>query len=49
MFVKFLYLAPFIFGFIPGYTLQGDLCDIVKVFVLELLATWGYSWVLSGI
>ena len=49
MFSKFLYLAPFIFGFVPGFTLQGDLWDIVKVFVLVLFATWGYSWVLSGI
>ena len=49
MFAKFLYLAPFIFGFVPGFTLQGDLWDIVKVFVLVLFATWGYSWVLSGI
>ena len=48
-FAKFLYLAPFIFGFVPGFTLQGDLWDIVKVFVLVLVATWGYSWVLSGI
>ena len=49
MFAKFLYLAPFIFGFVPGFTLQGDLWDIVKVFVLVLFANWGYSWVLSGI
>ena len=32
MFAKFLYLFPFIFGFVPGFTLQGDLWDIVKVF-----------------
>ena len=25
MFAKFLYLAPFIFGFVPSFTLQGDL------------------------
>ena len=30
MFAKFLYLAPFIFGFVPGFTLQGDLWDIVN-------------------
>ena len=49
MFAKLLYLAPFIFGFVPGFNLQGDLWDIVKVFVLVLFATWGYFWVLSGI
>ena len=49
MFAKFLYLAPFILGFFPGFTLQGDLWDIVKVFVLVLFANWGYSWVLSVI
>ena len=48
-FAKFLYLGPFLFGYVPGFSLDGTAGDIVKAFVLILLGTYGYSWILSGI
>lgn len=48
-FAKFLYLGPFLFGYVPGFSLQGDSMDIAKTFVLILLGTFAYSWFLSGI
>lgn len=46
-FAKFLYLGPFLFGFVPGFTLQGDAWDIVKAFVLILIGTYLYSYLMS--
>jgi TRAP transporter 4TM/12TM fusion protein len=48
-FAKFLYLGPFLFGYVPGFSLQGTPMDIVKAFVLIILGTYAYSWFLSGI
>jgi TRAP transporter 4TM/12TM fusion protein len=48
-FAKFLYLAPFIFGYVPAFSLNGSTTDIVTVFALVLIGTYGYSWLLSGI
>ncbi|MGD8649826.1 MAG: TRAP transporter fused permease subunit [Desulfobacterales bacterium] len=48
-FAKFLYLGPFLFGYVPGFSLNGSGWDIIKAFVLILLGTYGYSWILSGI
>jgi TRAP transporter 4TM/12TM fusion protein len=48
-FAKFLYLAPFLFGYVPGFTLQGSSADITKSFVLIFFGTYLYSWLLSGI
>jgi TRAP transporter 4TM/12TM fusion protein len=48
-FAKFLYLGPFLFGYVPGFSLDGSAWDIVKAFVLILLGTYAYSWILSGI
>ena len=48
-FAKFLYLGPFIFGYVPAFSLNGSATDIAIVFVLVLVGTWGYSWLLSGI
>jgi TRAP transporter 4TM/12TM fusion protein len=48
-FAKFLYLGPFLFGYVPGFSLDGSAWDIIKAFALILLGTYGYSWVLSGI
>jgi TRAP transporter 4TM/12TM fusion protein len=48
-FAKFLYLGPFLFGYVPGFSLDGSTMDIVKAFVLILLGTYAYSWFLSGI
>ena len=48
-FAKFLYLGPFLFGYVPGFSLNGSSTDIIKSFVLILLGTYAYSWLLSGI
>jgi len=48
-FAKFLYLAPFIFGYVPAFSLDGSTSDIVITFVLVAVGTWAYSWLLSGI
>lgn len=46
-FAKFLYLGPFLFGYVPGFTLQGDAFDIAKVFVLIIIGTYLYSYLMS--
>ena len=46
---KFLYLGPFIFGYVPAFSLNGSAMDIVITFVLVFFGTWAYSWFLSGI
>lgn len=48
-FAKFLYLAPFIFGYVPAFSLDGSSMDIAITFVLVFFGTWAYSWFLSGI
>ena len=48
-FAKFLYLGPILFGYVPGFSLDGSAWDIVKAFVLIFLGTYAYSWILSGI
>ena len=48
-FAKFLYLGPILFGYVPGFSLDGSSTDIIKAFVLILFGTWLYSWLLSGI
>jgi TRAP transporter 4TM/12TM fusion protein len=48
-FAKFLYLGPFLFGYVPGFSLDGSAMDIIKAFVLILMGTYAYSWFLSGI
>jgi TRAP transporter 4TM/12TM fusion protein len=48
-FAKFLYLGPFLFGYVPGFSLDGSTMDIIKAFVLIIFGTWAYSWILSGI
>ena len=47
-FAKFLYLGPFLFGYVPGFSLQGDTFDIIKAFVMIFFGTWLYSYILSG-
>jgi TRAP transporter 4TM/12TM fusion protein len=47
-FAKFLYLGAFLFGYVPGFTLNGSSMDIVKAFALIIIGTYGYSWILSG-
>jgi TRAP transporter 4TM/12TM fusion protein len=46
-FAKFLYLGPFIFGYVPGFSLNGSYWDIIKAFVLIALGTYAYSYFLS--
>ncbi len=48
-FAKFLYLGPILFGYVPGFSLDGSAMDIVKAFVAILIGTYAYSWFLSGI
>jgi TRAP transporter 4TM/12TM fusion protein len=48
-FAKFLYLGPFLFGYVPGFSLNGSSWDIIKAFVLIILGTYAYSYLLSGI
>ena len=48
-FAKFLYLGPFIFGYVPGFSLNGSAMDIAITFTLVIIGTWAYSWLLSGI
>ncbi|MEJ2454056.1 MAG: TRAP transporter fused permease subunit [Candidatus Thiodiazotropha sp.] len=48
-FAKFLYLGPFLFGYVPEFSLNGTPRDIIIVFVLILIGTWAYGWLLSGI
>jgi TRAP transporter 4TM/12TM fusion protein len=48
-FAKFLYLGAFLFGYVPGFSLNGSSTDILVAFVLIFFATWAYSWLLSGI
>jgi TRAP transporter 4TM/12TM fusion protein len=48
-FAKFLYLGPLLFGYVPGFSLDGTPMDIVKAFIVITLGTWAYSWFLSGI
>ncbi len=46
-FAKFLYLGPFLFGFVPEFSLQGDTWDIVKVFGLIIIGNYFYAYFLS--
>jgi len=48
-FAKFLYLGAFLFGYVPGFSLNGSTTDIVKAFILIIIGTYAYSWFLSGI
>ncbi len=47
-FAKFLYLSPFLFGYVPGYSLTGAPSDIIKAMVLIAIGTWIYGYLLSG-
>ncbi len=48
-FAKFLYLGPLLFGYVPGFSLDGSSTDIIKAFIAIFFGTWAYSWILSGI
>ncbi len=46
-FAKFLYLGPFLFGYVPGFSLDGSTTDIIKAFVLIVLGTYVYAYLMS--
>lgn len=48
-FAKFLYVGPFLFGYVPGFSLQGDTMDIIKVFILIIIGTYLFAYIMSGI
>ena len=48
-FAKFLYIGPFLFGYVPGFSLQGDTMDIIKVFILIIIGTYLFAYIMSGI
>ena len=48
-FAKFLYLGPFLFGYVPAFSLDGSAMDIIKAFVLIIIGTYVYAYILSGI
>lgn len=48
-FAKFLYLGPILFGYVPGFSLDGSSKDIIVAFVAIIFGTWLYSYLLSGI
>ncbi len=48
-FAKFLYLGPFLFGYVPAFSLNGSAMDIAKAYVLITIGTWIYAYLLSGI
>ncbi|PLX40654.1 MAG: hypothetical protein C0608_08545 [Deltaproteobacteria bacterium] len=48
-FAKFLYLAPFLFGYVPAFSLDGTPGDIAKVFFVIILGTYFYAYLLSGV
>lgn len=48
-FAKFLYLAPLLFGYVPGFSLNGTPRDIIIAFAAIFFGTLFYSYVLSGI
>jgi hypothetical protein len=42
-------MAPFLFGYVPAFSLDGSAMDIVIAFVLITIGTWVYAYLLSGI
>ncbi|MEE4359417.1 MAG: TRAP transporter fused permease subunit [Desulfococcaceae bacterium] len=48
-FAKFLYLGPFLFGYVPAFSLDGSTADITKAFILIIIGTYIYAYLLSGI
>jgi TRAP transporter 4TM/12TM fusion protein len=48
-FAKFLYLGPLLFGYVPGFSLNGSSTDIVLAFIYIIAGTFAYSWFLSFI
>ena len=47
-YAKFLYLGSFLFGYVPGFSMQGDVWDIAKSYVIITIGTFLFSYLLSG-
>ncbi|MFP4070469.1 MAG: TRAP transporter permease [Desulfovibrionales bacterium] len=48
-FAKFLYLGPFLFAYVPAFTLNGSFWEITLWFAGITVLVYLYSWLLSGI
>jgi len=48
-FAKFLYLAPFIFAYVPAFTLEDTPMHITLWFIAIAVSVYVYGWFLSGI
>jgi TRAP transporter 4TM/12TM fusion protein len=48
-FAKFLYLAPFLFAYIPAFSLDAPPMEIAMWFAGIAVVVWAYAWFLSGI
>ncbi|BCS88729.1 TRAP transporter permease [Pseudodesulfovibrio sediminis] len=48
-FAKFLYLAPFLFAYVPAFSLDAAPLEIVVWFSIIMACVFVYSWFMSGI
>ena len=48
-FAKFLYLAPFLFAYVPAFSLAASPMEILIWFVIITGCVFAYAWLLSGI
>jgi TRAP transporter 4TM/12TM fusion protein len=46
-FAKFLYIGPFLFGYVPEFSLNGSLWDIVRVFVMIIIGNYLFAYLMS--
>lgn len=48
-FAKFLYLAPFLFAYVPAFSLNAEPMEIAIWFAVIVGCVYAYSWLLSGV
>ncbi len=46
-FAKFLYIGPFLFGYVPEFSLNGSWWDIVRVFTIIIIGNYLFAYLLS--
>jgi TRAP transporter 4TM/12TM fusion protein len=46
-FAKFLYIGPFLFGYVPEFSLNGSLWDIARVFVMIIIGNYLFAYLMS--
>ena len=46
-FAKFLYIGPFLFGYVPEFSLNGSWWDIAKVFTIIIIGNYLFAYLLS--